>query len=213
MKKVLLSITLALSILNIGIAQEFGKNNEMSPHFGFKIGANYSSVYHKQGVAFNETGKFGWAFGSFTDIPLSKKISVQPELMFSGKGFKATGMLLGNPYELTRTTSYIEAPVFIAVKASPLITFLGGLQLTAFLNKTDRFEQTKFSAQQKALLETDKIETFAFGLAGGVDVNVKDFVISARTGWALTGNNVDVTTNTLNYRNMYYQLTFGFRGN
>ena len=206
MKKVLLSITLALSIFSIGNAQDFGKNNEMSPHFGFKIGANYSNVYHKEGIAFDATGKFGWAFGSFIDIPLCKGLSIQPELMFSGKGFKATGMLMGNPYQLTRTTSYIEAPVFIAVKASHLITFLGGLQLTSFLNKTDRFEQTKFSAQQKALLEADKIENFAFGVAGGVDVNIKDFVISARTGWSLSGNNVNVTTNTLNYRNMYYSI-------
>jgi hypothetical protein len=74
--------------------------------FGLKIGSNYSNIYDSNGENFDAKGKFGLAGGVFMAIPISKFLGVQPEVLFSQKGYKQTGTFLGNTYDLTRTTSY-----------------------------------------------------------------------------------------------------------
>ncbi|WP_255702558.1 outer membrane beta-barrel protein [Fulvivirga ulvae] len=63
--------------------------------FGLKAGINYSNVYDTKGEKFVADPKFGIAMGVFLAIPVGETIGIQPEVQFSQKGFKATGMILG----------------------------------------------------------------------------------------------------------------------
>ena len=104
-------------------------------YFGLKIGANYSNVYDTKGESFQASPKFGLATGGFLAIPIGRYFGVQPEVLFSQKGFKATG----NTYDLTRTTSYIDVPVFFAFKPLEALTLPAGPQYSYLVKQQDVF--------------------------------------------------------------------------
>ena len=57
--------------------------------------------------------------------------------IFSQKGFKSTGTFLGTDYETTRTTDYIDIPLFLAVKPVEYVTLLFGPQYSYLLKQKD----------------------------------------------------------------------------
>ncbi len=84
--------------------------------FGFKAGLNYSNVYDSRGEEFNVDAKLGPAAGIFFCIPIDKLIGIQPELLFSERGFKATGTMLGTSYSLRRSSYFIDVPILFDLK-------------------------------------------------------------------------------------------------
>jgi hypothetical protein len=48
---------------------------------------------------------------------------------------------------------------------------------------------------------------------GGIDVNIDDFVVSARVSWDLLNNSGDGTSSTPRYKNIVGQITLGYRFN
>jgi hypothetical protein len=52
-------------------------------------------VYDSQGEEFDADSKFGLAAGAFLQIPFGKYLGIQPEVLFSQKGFKRTGRMFG----------------------------------------------------------------------------------------------------------------------
>jgi hypothetical protein len=57
--------------------------------FGVKIGVNYSNIYDAQGENFVDDPKYGVALGGFVSIPIGAFFGVQPELLYSQKGYKS----------------------------------------------------------------------------------------------------------------------------
>ena len=133
MKKFILAIVAATLIVNISSAQEDPMDLRENLTLGIKVGANFSNVYDTKGQDFNADGKIGLATGVFVGIPISKYLGLQPELLYSQKGFKATGSFVGSSYEFTRSTNYLDVPVFIAVKPTSMITILAGPQYSYLL--------------------------------------------------------------------------------
>ena len=62
--------------------------------------------------------------GAFLSLPVGKLIEIQPEVIYSEKGFKATGAFLGSNYSATRTTTYIDVPILLAIKPISYLTIL-----------------------------------------------------------------------------------------
>lgn len=205
MKKTILMMATSMAIVLSGYAQNSGIQ------FGVKGGANYSNVYDSQGETFNADGKFGYATGIFLGIPLGELLGVQPEVLFSQKGFKATGKVLGSPYTLTRTTSYIDVPLFLAIKPLPVLTILIGPQYSYLLKQTDEFENSILNTEQNKEFNNDNLRKNTLSAAGGFDVNIQNFVFSARAGWDFQNNNGDGTKTTPRYKNAWVQATIGFR--
>lgn len=179
--------------------------------FGIKIGTNYSNVYHSEGEAFVTNSKFGLAGGMFVSIPFDKYIGIQPEVLFSQKGFRATGMLLGNSYGLTRTTSYLDVPIYFALKPSEFITLLAGPQFSYLLIQKDVIKNGTNSLQQEQEFENDNVRKHILCIAGGADITLKRMVLSARVGWDMQKNNRNGTSATPRYKNVWYQFTLGYR--
>ena len=117
MKKIILIAAAITSIISNAIAQEerLGVVTDVRSlmMFGLKAGMNYSNVYDTKGEQFNAKAKFGFAGGGFLSIPIGKYLGIQPEILFSKKGFHATSSILGSSYDLTRTTSYVDLPIFL----------------------------------------------------------------------------------------------------
>ncbi|MEQ6121821.1 porin family protein [Reichenbachiella sp. MALMAid0571] len=192
-------------------AKSQSMDHRENPQFGLKIGSNYSNVYDSQGEEFEADGRFGLATGVFITIPIGKFIGLQPEVLYSRKGFKGTGTIQGLSYDVTRTTNYIDIPLMFSVKPSPAISLVAGPQYSFLLKQKDEFTNVGGSVVQEQEFENDNIRKNTMGFIGGVDFNLNDFVIGTRVGWDMINNHGDGTSSTPRYKNVWYQLTFGFR--
>jgi hypothetical protein len=169
--------------------------------FGLKAGINLSKVYDTKGQDFVADPKFGFATGAFLSVPLGKILGIQPEILFSQKGFK--GKFL-NIVEYTETTSYIDIPLLVALKPNGFATLLVGPQFSFLVKQKDKF------AGNSQTQNFDNLRKNTFCLTGGADFNVMNFVLSARAGWDVQKNNGDGYTSP-RYKNVWYQATVGFR--
>ncbi len=204
MKKLMLMMVVMTAILNVNTAQS-------GFVFGLKGGANYSNQYDSKTNDLTATSKFGLAAGAFLAIPIGQYFGVQPEILFSQKGFKAKGSVLGSPYDLTRTTNYIDVPLLLAIKPIPAVTILVGPEYSYLIKQKDVFSNNVFTSEQTKQFDNENIRKNVLGFVGGVDINLKSVVVGLRAGWDIQNNNGDGTTTTPRYKNAWTQATLGFR--
>ena len=164
MKKAIIVIALTYLSVTNSTAQNnsYYSDNSKNIFFGFKIGTNFSNVYDAEGDEFVADGKFGLAAGAFASIPLGKFIGIQPEFLFSQKGFKSTGKFLGTQYKTTRTTDYIDIPIFFAVKPIDNISVLFGPQFSFLLKQKDEFTGGSLSSTQQKDFTNENIRYYSY---------------------------------------------------
>lgn len=179
--------------------------------FGLKAGINYSNVYSTKGEEFEADPKFGFAAGAFLAIPIGEKIGIQPEIQFSQKGFKATGVILGSPYEFKRTTSYIDAPIYFTLKPAEFLTLMAGPQYSYLIKQKDVFENALTTVEQEQEFENDDIRKNTLGFSTGIDVNLEHTVISGRIAWDIQENNRNGSSTTPRYKNVWFQIALGYK--
>lgn len=211
MKNTILIIAAVFAIANVSHAQENETDFREELQFGIKIGANYSNVYDTQGEQFNADAKFGLATGGFIAIPIGKYLGFQPELLFSQKGFQGTGVILGSPYKFTRTTNYLDIPLFFSLKPSESFTILAGPQYSYLIKRSDTFANATTSYAQEQEFKNDNIRKNTLCFVIGADINLNHIVLGARAGWDVQNNIGDGTSTTPRYKNVWYQATIGFR--
>ena len=207
MKKSLLLIVSLVLLVNAGIAQDL----RSTVHFGPKAGINLSNVYDSEGEEFEADAKIGFAAGVFVALPIGSLFGFHPEILFSQKGFKASGSILGSSYTLTRTLNYIDIPLLLAVKPNEMFTIVAGPQYSYLISSKDVFDTSFLNVELEQEFENDNLSKNTLCLLGGVDVNLNSIVIGTRVGWDLYQNNGDGTTTTPRYKNVWYQVTVGFR--
>lgn len=208
MKRILLTIAIPILFATQLMAQD---DTQEKLAIGFKAGMNYSNVYDSQGEQFNADPKVGFAGGAFVSIPIGRYLGVQPEVLFSQKGFSGTGTLLGSSYYFTRTSNYLDIPLFVAVKPLEFVTILVGPQFSFLLKQKDVFRNSATSSVQEQEFKNDNIRKNTLCFVGGVDFNFKHFVIGTRAGWDVTNNKGDGTSSTPRYKNVWFQATLGVR--
>lgn len=179
--------------------------------FGIKAGANYSNVYDSDNENFVADGKFGFAAGAFVAIPFGKFIGIQPEILYSQKGFKSSGTYFGSTYELTRTTEFIDVPILFAVKPITQLTLLFGPQFSYLMKQKDEFTGGNINAIQQQEFDNNDITKNVMGLTGGVDISVDNLVFGIRAGWDIKTNEGDGNSSTPRYKNMWYQAMVGYK--
>jgi hypothetical protein len=204
-------ITLTVTSTVAQTDQTATTDNRDKMFIGIKGGVNLSNVYDSEGEDFVADSKFGFAAGGFISIPIGKYFGVQPEVLFSQKGFKSTGTFLGNTYEMTRTTDYIDVPLLVSFKPVESVSLLFGPQFSYLLKQKDDFKGGTISSTQEDEFSNDNIRKNTFCLTGGADFNVDHLVIGVRAGWDVKNNNGDGTSTTPRYKNMWYQATIGYR--
>ena len=203
MKKLVLFV-ITMTILHNTNAQSNGG-------FGLKVGINRSNIYDSKNSDVAAEAKMGFVVGGFFAIPLGDFVGLQPEILFSQKGFKGTGKILGSSYELKRTTNYIDVPILLALKPASFVTILVGPQYSYLLQQKDEFTNATFTTSQTKEFDNDNIRKNTFGFIGGLDFNAKNAVIGLRAGWDVQNNNGDGTSSTPRYKNAWLQATLGFR--
>lgn len=213
MKKVLFIAALFLSLTNIGMAQEnlTENDNRGKLQLGLKVGLNFSNVYDSQGDQFKADAKAGFAGGAFLVIPIGAYLGIQPEFLISQKGFKATGVSLGNDYKFTRTTTYIDVPLLVTLKPIEFLTLNAGPQFSFLMKQTDAFTVSESSYEQQQVFKNDNIRKSILGIVVGANVNIQHFTLGARYCWDVQNNNGDGTSTTPRYKNAWFQATVGYK--
>lgn len=180
-------------------------------HLGIKVGANKSNVYDTQGEAFQAESKYGFAGGAFLDIPLGRVLGIHPEVLYSQKGFKASGKITGTNYDLIRTTSFIDVPILLAVKPICPVTLFAGPQYSYLIHQTDVFAEGFNSSASSEEFKNENIRKNILGAVVGLDVNIRNLVIGARYNVDMLLNNGDGSSSAPRYKNTWLQGTIGFR--
>lgn len=195
-------------LTNSAFAQEDGRNEFQ---IGIKAGANLANVYDTEGEDFNADGKFGFVAGGFLIIPLGTTFGVQTEVLFSQKGFKAQGSLLGSSYSLTRTSNFIDVPIYFTIKPLSTLTLLVGPQFSFLTKNKDVFENSLTSYEQSQEFNNANLRKNILGVSLGANINISKTVLGFRGGWDLYTNHGDGNTTTPRYKNVWLQTTLGFR--
>jgi hypothetical protein len=211
MKKIFLLLIIIACIVHNANAQGKGRDLRSRLLFGLKVGANISNVYDTKGENFRADPKAGLATGGFLAIPIGRYLGIQPEILFSQKGFQTSGINQGNNYYMSRTTSYLDIPLFVAFKPLSIMTLLAGPQYSYLLKRRDVFSNETMTVDQQNQFDNDNIRKNILCFVGGVDFNLRHVVLSARTGWDVQRNNGDGTSTMPRYKNVWFQATVGYR--
>lgn len=206
MRKIILIIAVFTFIADFIEAQGSGDLK-----FGLKAGANFSNVYDIQGEEFQAEYKPGLAAGIFLTIPLGKYLGIQPELLFSQKGYKSTGNILGDSYKFTHTANYIDIPILLEFKPKGFITVVAGPQYSYLVKIKNDFTNSFITVQQQQDFDNIDIRKNTLCFLGGIDFNVSRIVLGTRVGWDILNNNGDGTSTSPRYKNVWYQATLGVR--
>jgi len=211
MKKHTIIALLFLSCTSIGFAQESTTDSREKFQIGFKAGLNYSNVYDEQGDQFDADAKFGLVAGAIMAIPIGRYLGIQPEVLISQKGFRGNGSMFGNSYSFTRTTTYVDIPLQIALKPSEFFTLVAGPQYSYLVNQRDVFANSTTSYSEEQEFKNDNIRKNIFGVVGGLDITLKHITLGSRMGWDIQNNNGNGTSTTPRYKNVWFQGTVGYR--
>jgi hypothetical protein len=208
MKKIYL-ILMAVTLMGYTInAQDNGADVRDKLQFGLKAGINLSNVYDAKDQTFNADLKVGFAGGAFLAIPFGKYFGFQPEIIYSQKGYKSQGSILTIPYIYTHTTNYIDVPLLLAIRPVEHLTLLFGPEYSFLISQKDVFTSGGLTFDQEQTFKNDKS---VFCLLSGVDLDLNHIVLSARAGWDMQNNNGDGTSTNPRYKNVWYQVTLGFK--
>lgn len=137
---------------------EFEKKNSKI-RFGVKAGINFANIYEKE-TGFDYGNRTGIHFGGMVQIPISKKLFLQPELVYSMQGSNAD-----IPEEETRLKmkmDYLTVPLIVKynvfkrfnVEAGPQIGFLLNSKITAEYQDPDVIFDDGFTLDDKEYKNT-----------------------------------------------------------
>lgn len=213
--------TVSLLLLSLTATSVFAQDDEFDTRekfeFGVKAGLNISNVYDEEAENFVAESKPGFAGGVFFSIPLNKYIGIQPEVLFSQKGFQSTrryDVPFFGSYDVktSTTTNHIDIPLQLQIKPANFLTIVVGPQYSFVLSKVDKKEDSEGNSNSDTTdYNNDNIRRNILGVVGGVDINISHLVVSGRAGWDLQDNKGDGTNSNPRYKNAWYQVTVGVK--
>ncbi|WP_158850504.1 porin family protein [Algibacter sp. L1A34] len=188
MKKTSLLIGIFLLTLNI-----YGQDNQIE--FGIKGGLNYSSFIdnNDDDIPADYTGKIGFHLGGFVKLPISERILIKPELIYSqqGSNFSTNGSNYSAPDDVfirggingKINESLVLIPIILEYKLNKKLSLEFGPQFGLTLNREIEYENSSFD---QGFLKNDDKETFEFGIGLGLGYSISsDLGISLRYNYGI----------------------------
>jgi hypothetical protein len=202
MKKILLSGALLAATAGIAHAQ--------SPSFGIKAGASLTNItgsYTTGGADFKN--KFGFHGGFVANLPISDIFSIQPELLYSMKGYKYTGTdpYSAVTYTFKQTLHYIDVPVLARINAGGLF-FEAGPQVGYLVAANSSIDDGRVPTRSYS--GRDNLRKVDFGYAAGLGYQLPN---GPGIGLRYNGGfkNVMNTYESAGARNSAFQLYLSYR--
>ncbi len=133
-------MTKFILLFSFGLISTISMNAQAGFRFGIKAGANADKI---AGQTFKEGYNLSYHVGGFAEIDLTKKIGIQPELLWSqSTTSKATGLpaiyqSLPNDIKL----DYLQIPVLLRYNVTSMFTLLAGPQFSVLVNHKNNLLQ------------------------------------------------------------------------
>jgi hypothetical protein len=181
-----IAMTLLLYHNNVNAQeQQTDRETGMTGKFGIKGGLNFSNMYiDKVG---DEKMRLGWHLGVFSKFPLTKGVSLQPELLYTTKGSKLnyTDELIGAG-EYRFNLNYFELPVLLSFNLGEQFHINLGPYL-AYLTKADVTDiNNNGTVEYLVNLDENSFKRWDWGAAAGLGFDVNNFTMGARYTLGLT---------------------------
>lgn len=178
--------------------------------FGIKGGLNFSTAsFSQNGVTSTPDSKTGFNLGVISEIPLATDFYLQPGLLFSTKGFKLSGNLLGLDSDFSMSTNNIEIPINALYKLNA-----GSVKVLGFAGPYIGYAVSgkAGSVDLKTSGDNKNINAFDFGLNFGAGVEISNFQITAQYGLGLTNLAVQSSDGTMKNKVFGVSVAYLFGG-
>jgi len=210
MKKVFLT---AVALATFGYSQAQDKTSTQVS-FGAKAGVNFATFYLSEDSAADSKPFVGVHLGGFVNIPLSDKVSFQPELLYSMQGLKEEINDPGEKYDGKTAVNYLNVPLnfqFVLVdklfmEAGPQIGFLLSATNEYTYSYTTGGVTTTISDSDDAK-EVFKGTDFGFNLGAGYHFTEK---LSANLRYTFGLSAIDEVEG-VDMSNRVLQLSIGYK--
>ncbi|TXK36671.1 PorT family protein [Pontibacter qinzhouensis] len=211
MKKLFLVLSIVFSVATFAQAQ--------TATFGIRGGANISNLsgdLQNEDLFRNKIGFHAGATLNFTVI--GNFLSIQPELLYSVKGFRYDDdiTILNRRYEGSVNYNYLDLPVLARIKAGPLY-FEAGPQASYLLsvnNKTKTFVNNELQSTQVSKGSKEGLSDFEVGYAAGIGLAAANGI---SVGLRYNGSFTDFVKEDVNFggsadnaRHSVIMLTLGY---
>ena len=189
----LLSLALTVMICSTVKSQSF--------HLGLKGGTTIGKI---SGQSFSEKFNYGYHLGGFAEIGLSKKLSIQPEVLFNqintdtSSQFRKIYTSLSASNLSNIKLSYLSIPIILNYKVSNFLSLQAGPQFGILMDQNKSLFQNGQSAFKKGNLS----------MLGGLQINVTSFRIYGR--YAVGLSNINDIDNKDKWTSQSFQLGVGF---
>ncbi|MFY8128346.1 MAG: porin family protein [Chitinophagaceae bacterium] len=171
--------------------------------FGIKAGANINKL---SGVSFSDAYNLSYQAGGFFEIDFSKKIGIQPEILFSQSqtntvsGFNSIYNGLASAVSGTSVKyNQLSIPILLRYNVGKLLTVNLGPQYSILMNQSE----TLLNNGKEAFKNGD------FALVSGLQLNLGTLRIYGRYNIGL--NNLNDIDNKDQWKSQQLQLGFGFK--
>jgi len=162
-------------VLSLFVALFFNAKAQTS--FGLKGGFNLASVkIAVAGISVSTSNKTSFVIGGYLNHPLTESLSIQPELLLQGMGFKFEGETLNS--------NYISVPVVFKYAITKAVNIEAGPQIAFLISAKSMGEDVK-----DAFKSTD----FQLVFGGGINFTKK---IQANVRYGIGMSNISETNNS-----------------
>ena len=174
--------------------------NAQSIHLGIKGGA---SVNKLTGQSFTDKFSFGYHFGGFIEIGISKKLSLQPEVFVSqikqdtSSQFRAIYNNLLGVAPSNIQLSYLNLPILLGYRVTDQFSIQLGPQYSILMNQNANLLQNGKNAFKNG----------DFSVLGGLQLEVSKFRIYGR--YAIGLNNLNDIDKKDEWKNQSLQIGIG----
>jgi hypothetical protein len=154
-------------------------NTKAQTSFGLKGGFNLASVkiaVAEAGISVSTKSKTSFVIGGYLNHPLTESLSIQPELLLQGMGFKFEGETLNS--------NYISLPVVFKYAITKAVNLEAGPQIAFLMSAKVMGEDVK-----DAFKSTDFQLVFGIGAHGISDLPLIQFSLQAHTEALLVNEN------------------------
>jgi len=196
-------------ISGYGQEQKTSNDQHLTPKIGVKGGINFTNLYVDD--VKDENMKLGFNLGLFAKMPVTRGLSIQPEILYSVKGSTVTyGILSGNEYRFN--LNYVELPLLAVINVGKNFNLHAG-GYAAYLAQANIKKENDGPNDQIADFNEDDFNRFDYGLVGGLGIDVENVTIGARYTYGLkeigkSGNFASLALK--NSKNSVISLYIGF---
>jgi hypothetical protein len=178
--------------------------------FGIMGGLNIATIVKTNDPNFQSDPLFGFNGGALLQIPFGRIIAIQPEVLYSQKGYKSTGNYLGQDYDYRRHTDFIDVPLLLKLNASEQFGFVIGPQFSFLTSTRTVVKSGANSMEQTVDNDNSNLRKNVLGGVIGFDINLdRHAFVYARYTLDLQIDNGNGSPSTPEYRNQVFQLGLG----